>query len=127
MIFKVVGAAHRTQQGSDVRTIKVADQTGSINLCLWNEQSDNIALKKVFTLKNGFATLHKGRLSLSFAKSGELSKALDANLPYVDLPDMSVYTAENDLRPVVKRNIGVDEEREEGKYFFNLNKNDYNK
>lgn len=101
-----------------MRTIKVADQTGSINLCLWNEQSDNIVMKKVFTLKNGFATLHKGRLSLSYAKSGELSKPLETNLPYVELPDMSVYTAENDQRPITKRSISADEEREDGKFYI---------
>lgn len=106
--FTWLGSTYRTQNGADVKTVKVADQTGAINLCLWNEQSENIALKKSFTLRNGFVALHKGRLSLSYAKAGELTK-LDVTLPYVEQPDMSVYNAENDLRGV-KRSATTDDD-----------------
>lgn len=81
--------------------IRIADQTGSINLCLWNEQGDNIVLKKVYNLRNGFSSIIKGRLSLSLSRSGELSKASESLLiSYAEQPDMSAYNPENSIKRV---------------------------
>lgn len=48
-----------------------------------------------------------------------MSKPLDTVLQYVEQPNMSVYTAENDSRPITnKRSASCDDEKEESKIFF---------
>ncbi|MCP9259756.1 hypothetical protein DINM_002958 [Dirofilaria immitis] len=81
-----IGQSRRTPQGHDVRTIRVADPTGSVLMGVWNDVGDNISAGDIWRLRNGFTTIFKGSLSLSYGKMGELLKT--------EVPNMSEYNAE---------------------------------
>lgn len=40
--FVLSGKPNRTKDGHDVRTVKVADRTGSINVSVWDQVGDAI-------------------------------------------------------------------------------------
>ncbi len=52
----------------------VADETGSIVITLWNEDSDALEIEKVFKLTNGFANVFRNSLRLSKGKFGALAE-----------------------------------------------------
>ena len=39
-MFLVSGKPNRTKDGHDVRSIKVADRSGSVNISVWDEAGD---------------------------------------------------------------------------------------
>lgn len=43
---------------------KVADESGCINLCLWNEAAEYFSPGDVCCLKQGSTSVHKGQMSL---------------------------------------------------------------
>ncbi|KAL3993710.1 hypothetical protein ACH3XW_18685 [Acanthocheilonema viteae] len=89
-----IGQSRRTPQGHDVRTIRVADPTGSVLMGVWNDVGDNISAGDIWRLRNGFTTIFKGSLSLSYGKIGELLKTGEFFMVYSDIPNMSEYNAE---------------------------------
>ncbi|KAM3718125.1 SOSS complex subunit [Dirofilaria immitis] len=54
-----IGQSRRTPQGHDVRTIRVADPTGSVLMGVWNDVGDNISAGDIWRLRNGFTTIFK--------------------------------------------------------------------
>ncbi|VDM09263.1 unnamed protein product [Wuchereria bancrofti] len=89
-----IGQSRRTPQGHDVRTIRVADPTGSVLMGVWNDVGDNIFAGDIWRLRNGFTTIFKGSLSLSYGKMGELLKTGEFFMVYSEVPNMSEYNAE---------------------------------
>ncbi|CAG9538812.1 unnamed protein product [Cercopithifilaria johnstoni] len=89
-----IGQSRRTPQGHDVRTIRVADPTGSVLMGVWNDVGDNISAGDIWRLRNGFTTIFKGSLSLSYGKMGELLKTGEFFMVYSEIPNMSEYNAE---------------------------------
>ena len=63
--FQSVGEPKRTKDGHRVRTVKVADKTGSINLSVWDEHGDTNELPS--NIKNIRAGQKTGCLELSLA------------------------------------------------------------
>ncbi|KAI1719671.1 SOSS complex subunit B2 [Ditylenchus destructor] len=96
-----VGAPRQTSQGNEVRTVKIADHTGSIQMAVWNELGEYIMAGDIFRLKNGCTVVNRGCLGLSTGKTGELIKTGEFNMPYNELPDMSVYNGELDSAKVL--------------------------
>lgn len=48
----------------------------------------------MFNFRNGFTTIFKGSLSLSYGKMGELLKTGEFFMVYSEVPNMSEYNAE---------------------------------
>src|SRR5688572_25760217 len=88
------GPARRTSQGNEVRTIRVADHTGSINMSVWNEIGAFATPGDIFRLRNGSTTVFKGRLALNVGINGEMLKTGEFLLAYNELPDKSMYNPE---------------------------------
>ncbi|VDK87950.1 unnamed protein product [Litomosoides sigmodontis] len=89
-----IGQSRRTPQGHDVRTVRVADPTGSVLMGVWNDVGDNICAGDIWRLRNGFTTIFKGSLSLSYGKMGELLKTGEFFMVYSEVPNMSEYNAD---------------------------------
>lgn len=51
----------------------IADETGKIKLCLWNEQANYIALGDFIQIKNASVTAFKGERQLCLGKTGTVS------------------------------------------------------
>nr|CAH8867536.1 unnamed protein product [Trichobilharzia regenti] len=89
-----LGPVTRTKDGNEVRTVKVADRTGTINLSVWNENSSLIAPCDVLQLVQGNTTVRGGCLTLNVGRFGQLIKIGEFCFPFVESPDFSAYNDE---------------------------------
>jgi replication factor A1 len=55
----------------------IADETGTIKLCLWNEQIDSISNGDTIQIENARASTFKGERQLSIGKRGTLNSVVD--------------------------------------------------
>ncbi|VDK37977.1 unnamed protein product [Taenia asiatica] len=69
-----IGSPVRIKDGNEVRTVKVADRTGCINMSVWNEKGNLIAPGDVIQLTQGNTTVRNGCLTLNVGRYGELIK-----------------------------------------------------
>jgi replication factor A1 len=58
----------------------IADDTGTIKLCLWNEQIDSVALGDTIQIENARTSMFRGEKQLSIGKKGTLSSIEDSAL-----------------------------------------------
>ena len=84
-----VGELTNTKDGHKVRTVRVADKTGSINVSVWDEWSDLIRSGDICRLTRGYASLWKRCLTLYTGRVGVLEKLGDFCLVFSETPFMS--------------------------------------
>jgi replication factor A1 len=63
---------------ASVANALIADETGTIKLCLWNEQVNFISVGDTIQIENASASKFKGERQLRIGKKGTLSKIVDA-------------------------------------------------
>ena len=56
-----------------VADAKVADESGSIKLTLWNEQIALVNVNDKIRVENGYITSYKGEIQLNIGKFGKLT------------------------------------------------------
>jgi replication factor A1 len=64
---------------ASVANALIADETGTIKLCLWNEQVNSISVGATVQIKNARVSMFRGKSQLSIGKNGTLSIAEDVN------------------------------------------------
>ncbi|XP_005105245.1 SOSS complex subunit B1-A [Aplysia californica] len=84
-----VGKPTRTKEGHDVRSCKVADKSGSINLSVWDEASHAIQSGDICKFMRGYASLWKGGLTLYTGKIGEIVKVGEFCFNFAEMPNFS--------------------------------------
>ncbi|VDK44607.1 unnamed protein product [Anisakis simplex] len=89
-----VGASRRTQQGHDIRTVRVADPSGSILMCVWDTVAEVIRSGEIWRLRNGYTSVFRGALGLSCGKAGDLMKIGEFFMVFSEVPNMSEYSPE---------------------------------
>ena len=62
---------------ASVANALIADETGSIRLCLWNEQIDRISAGDTIQIKNGRTCTFRGQRQLNIGRKGLLSNVGD--------------------------------------------------
>ena len=72
-----------TRYGNNANIVKVliGDETGTIKLCLWNEQIDNVVKGEIVQIENAQASAFRGERQLALGKKGTLvtiSKSSDS-------------------------------------------------
>ena len=55
-----------------VANAKAKDETGEINLTLWNEQADQVKANDKIVIENGWAKEYRGEMQVSTGKFGKL-------------------------------------------------------
>ena len=60
----------------------IADKTGTIKLCLWNEQISSVSKGDIIQIENAHASVFRGEQQLRIGKNGKLSVIEDAEFPY---------------------------------------------
>ena len=78
-IFKVIELieepkeviSKRSQEINKVAVFKIADETGCINLTVWNEIIEQMVIEQSFKLINGFCSIFKQHLTLNIGKEGK--------------------------------------------------------
>lgn len=68
-----------TRYGNNARLAKavIADETGKIKLCLWNEQIDAVSAGDTVQIENAKVSMFSGERQLSLGKKGTLSNIED--------------------------------------------------
>ena len=61
----------RSQEKNSVAVFKVGDETGCINLTVWNEIIEQMIIDQSFKLINGFCSAFKQHLTLNIGKEGK--------------------------------------------------------
>ncbi|OWF56569.1 SOSS complex subunit B2-like [Mizuhopecten yessoensis] len=84
-----IGKPTRTKDGHDVRSCKVADKTGSINISIWDETGDLLQTGDICRLTKGYANIWKGCLTLYTGKNGEIIKIGEFCMQFTETPNMS--------------------------------------
>ncbi|KAH7946941.1 SOSS complex subunit B2-like [Rhipicephalus sanguineus] len=106
-----IGRPNMTKEGHEVRTCKVADRSGSINLSLWDEPGTCIQEGDICKLTKGYVSLWKGCLTLYTGKGGTIQKIGEFCLPFSETPFMSEPNPEYMKQLTAKLNGTVDQRR----------------
>ncbi|GAB1606947.1 SOSS complex subunit B2-like [Argonauta hians] len=94
-----IGKPTRTKDGHDVRSCKVADKTGSVNVSVWDEAGCLLQTGDICKLTKGYSSLWKGCLTLYTGKNGEITKIGEFTMQFAETPNMS--EANLDFKPDV--------------------------
>ncbi len=92
--FCQVGRPNVTKDSHEVRTVRVADKTGSVNLSLWDEPGKLVQSGDIIRMTKGYTNVWKGCLTLYVGKGGEFHKVGDFCLIFSEEPFLSAYNAE---------------------------------
>ncbi|XP_067832535.1 SOSS complex subunit B2-like [Heptranchias perlo] len=84
-----IGRVTKTKDGHEVRTCKVADKTGSINISVWDDVGSLIQPGDIIRLTRGYASIWKGCLTLYTGRGGDLQKVGEFCMQYSEVPNFS--------------------------------------
>ncbi|XP_068826369.1 zinc transporter ZIP5 isoform X1 [Capricornis sumatraensis] len=112
LIFIVLetGRVTKTKDGHEVRTCKVADKTGSINISVWDDVGNLIQPGDIIRLTKGYASVFKGCLTLYTGRGGDLQKIGEFCMVYSEVPNFSEpnpeYSAQQAPNKTVQNDSG---------------------
>jgi len=89
LIVLHVQNSYKTKDGNEVRSCKVADKTGSINLSIWGDFGNYIQPGDILSLSRCYSVLFKNILTLYVGKHGTLTKTGEFCMTFSELPDLS--------------------------------------
>lgn len=95
-----IGKPNRLKDGHNVRSVKVADRTGSMSLSVWDQVGDALQTGDICKLHKGYAAVFKNCLTLYTGKNGEIWKCgefcfLFSEAPNFSEPNQELYPAFN--------------------------------
>ncbi len=83
-----------TKDGHEVRTVRIADKTGSINLSVWNEHGSVLREGDILRLNGCFTQIWKNCLQVKISNKGQVIKIGEFMMVFNETPDMSVLSPE---------------------------------
>lgn len=84
----------QTKDGHEVRTVRIADKSGSINLSLWNEYGTVLKEGDIIRLNGCFTQIWKTSMQVKIGTKGQIIKCGDFMMVFSETPDMSILSAE---------------------------------
>ncbi|XP_050698391.1 SOSS complex subunit B1-A-like isoform X2 [Eriocheir sinensis] len=99
-----IGRPNVTKENHEVRSVKVADRSGCINISLWDEPGQLLQPGDIVNLNKGYVSVWKNCLTLYVAKGGELQKVSEFCMQFSEQPNMSEPNPE--LVPLSKGSCG---------------------
>ena len=109
-----VGKPSRTKDGHEIRTCRVADRTGSINVSVWDDYGAIILPGDIIRLSKGYTQVWKDNLTLYTGKIGSLEKVGEYCMLFSELPNMSepnpefLAIAKQQINDKNSRNLNAD-------------------
>ncbi|XP_045193424.1 SOSS complex subunit B1-A-like isoform X2 [Mercenaria mercenaria] len=88
-IILEIGSPTRTKDNHTVRSCKVADKTGSINISIWDEIGEMILTGDICRLVKGYTNIFKNCLTLYAGKNGGINKIGEFCMQFSEMPNMS--------------------------------------
>ena len=80
-------------ESKKVAEARVADETGSVLLSLWQEQIGSVAVNDVLSIENGYVSLVQGHMRLNIGKYGKMTK-IEKDIPTLNT-DLDLSAAEH--------------------------------
>ena len=77
-----------------MRTVKVADRTGMVNLTVWNEQGKVLQQGDIIRMTRGYTNMFKNCLTIHPIRNGEFVKIGDFCMIFSETPNMSEPNSE---------------------------------
>ncbi|XP_037701516.1 SOSS complex subunit B1 isoform X3 [Choloepus didactylus] len=110
LIFIVLetGRVTKTKDGHEVRTCKVADKTGSINISVWDDVGNLIQPGDIIRLTKGYASVFKGCLTLYTGRGGDLQKIGEFCMVYSEVPNFSEPNPEYSAQQAPNKVVQID-------------------
>jgi hypothetical protein len=84
----------QTKDGHEVRSVRIADKTGSINLSVWNEYGAVLKEGDILRLNGCFTQIWKVSLQVKVSTKGQIVKIGEFLMVFNELPDMSILPPE---------------------------------
>lgn len=94
VVLDMIGKPSTTKDGHEVRTLKVADKTASINASVWDEPGALLQPGDICRLTKGYASYFKGCLTLYTGKGGAINKIGEFCMVFSEQPNMSEFNQE---------------------------------
>lgn len=89
LILLESGRPNKTKDGHDVRTCRVADRSGSMNMSIWDEPGEYLQPGDIVRVTKGYTQLWKHCLTLYVGKGGELQRVGDFCMVFSEVPFIS--------------------------------------
>ncbi|ERE91726.1 SOSS complex subunit B1-like protein [Cricetulus griseus] len=102
------GRVTKTKDGHEVRTCKVADKTGSINISVWDDVGNLIQPGDIIRLTKGYASVFKGCLTLYTGRGGDLQKIGEFCMVYSEVPNFSEPNPEYNTQQAPNKSVQSD-------------------
>ena len=78
----------RYGNNASVAKVLIADETGTIKLCLWNGQIDSVSVGDTIQIENAQASMFRGERQLTLGEKGTLNnEVLKPRLKSMELPN----------------------------------------
>lgn len=84
-----IGRPNVTKENHEVRSVKVADRSGCINISIWDEPGQLLQPGDIVNLTKGYVSVFKNCLTLYVGKGGDLQKVSEFCLQFCEAPNMS--------------------------------------
>ena len=68
---------------ASVTNVIIADETGRVKLCLWNQQVDSISIGDTIQIENAYTSAFRGERQLRIGKSGKISVVKTAESTHI--------------------------------------------
>ena len=94
VIVLEVAKPTQTKDGHEVRTVRIADRTGSINLSVWNDHGAVLREGDILRLNGCFTQIWKNSLQVKIGNKGQILKQGEFMMLFSETPDMSVLSPE---------------------------------
>lgn len=94
-----VGPPTLTKEAREVRTLRVADATASVNLSVWDEPGALLQPGDIVRLTRGYASLWRAALTLYSGKSGDIQKVGEFCMLFNEQVNMSEPARQSEVAP----------------------------
>jgi len=84
-----IGRANTVKDSQEVRTVKLADKSGSVNLSLWNEPGKVLMSGDIVRISKAYTSMFKSQLTVYLAKFTEFCKVSEFCMLFSETPNMS--------------------------------------
>jgi hypothetical protein len=84
----------QTKDGHEVRAVRIADKTGSVNLSVWNDYGAVLREGDILRLNACFTQIWKNSLQVKIGNKGQIIKCGDFMMIFNETPDMSILSSE---------------------------------
>ena len=106
VIVLEVAKPTQTKDGHEVRTVRIADKSGSINLSVWNDHGAVLREGDILKLNGCFTQIWKNSLQVKIGNKGHIIKSGEFSMVFSETPDMSVLSPEA-LNSIQEQQIGI--------------------